>query len=599
MKTILISPFASRMSDGRPNAKDYPFWKELVALLKSRGNRVVQVGCKGEQKLDADDCFFDLTEDELVNQINKSDCWISVDSYFQHVAQQTGKNGIVLWGPSDPNIFGYPNNINLLKDRKYLRNDQYAPWHDEKLNEDAWVNPESILDSISVNEASIGVSSWSGPQGKRGVPGRNDPMGSIVPNLEYKATSKLVSIIIPTYNHLQDCLIPCIESIAQNTTLDSNIELVIVCNGCKDGTHEYVESLGKRFPGVVTPVFDNEPIGYTKATNRGIVASSGEFIILLNNDAVIQSYWPKDKWIQELIEPLDNPEIGITGPLIIPERHVKRDFVIFFCAAIKRTTFEKLGLLDEIFSPGGGEDADFAFRVQDAGMKLIMVPQSDPMKWNEKLRLHSGGFPIYHKGEATVFGLNDWLGICARNANVLIDRYAKDPVIRKLWKDWAPGKQIKINLGCGPCTLPDYINVDVEGDVDFNWDARKLPIPDETADEILASHLLEHFSPFEVEDILKEWRRALKEGGRLVLELPDMERICAQFGSLDTQKRYECMNAIYGALRPDWKWPHLYGWWFEAVESHLLAVGFVNIERREPQYQRPGYNMRIECIRPM
>ena len=56
-----------------------------------------------------------------------------------------------------------------------------------------------------------------------------------------------ISIIIPTFNHLEDCLKPCCESIIRNTTLSDDVEVVIVANGCTDGTKEYVQSLDKRF----------------------------------------------------------------------------------------------------------------------------------------------------------------------------------------------------------------------------------------------------------------------------------------------------------------------------------------------------------------
>ena len=47
------------------------------------------------------------------------------------------------------------------------------------------------------------------------------------------------SIVIPTYNHLEDLLKPCIESIYKNTDM-SQVELIVSANGCTDGTQEYV-----------------------------------------------------------------------------------------------------------------------------------------------------------------------------------------------------------------------------------------------------------------------------------------------------------------------------------------------------------------------
>ena len=74
-----------------------------------------------------------------------------------------------------------------------------------------------------------------------------------------------ISIIIPTYNHLEDCLKPCLESIKIYTDL-TDVEVIISANGCTDGTREYVDSLGAPFKLVWSDV----ATGYTKATNDGI-----------------------------------------------------------------------------------------------------------------------------------------------------------------------------------------------------------------------------------------------------------------------------------------------------------------------------------------
>ena len=80
--------------------------------------------------------------------------------------------------------------------------------------------------------------------------------------------SKKYSIVIPTYNHLEDCLKPCLKSIIKYTDL-SQVEIIIVANGCTDNTKEYVESLGSPFK----LLWIDEPSGYTKSTNEGIKIS--------------------------------------------------------------------------------------------------------------------------------------------------------------------------------------------------------------------------------------------------------------------------------------------------------------------------------------
>ena len=66
------------------------------------------------------------------------------------------------------------------------------------------------------------------------------------------------SVVIPTYKHLDDCLKPCLESIAKYTNPE-DVEIIVVANGCgDDGTKEYVESLGEPFK----LLWFDEPIGF-------------------------------------------------------------------------------------------------------------------------------------------------------------------------------------------------------------------------------------------------------------------------------------------------------------------------------------------------
>lgn len=84
----------------------------------------------------------------------------------------------------------------------------------------------------------------------------------------------------------------------------------------------------------------------------------------------------------------------------------------------------------------------------------------------------------------------------------------------------------KLNLGAGPHPLPGYTNIDINTTGEHVY---PLEYPADTADEIRASHVLEHFSHREVGDVLKEWVRVLKPGGLLKIAVPDFEWICQAF----------------------------------------------------------------------
>ena len=116
------------------NAKSYPYWDELLVLLKDHEIKEI----KGI-----------LPEQEIIDIVNESDLWISIDSFLPHLCNYKKlKPGIVIWGLSDPVLFGFPQNINLLKGKMYLRPDQYGLWKDIKENPDAFVKPEVVLEAI-------------------------------------------------------------------------------------------------------------------------------------------------------------------------------------------------------------------------------------------------------------------------------------------------------------------------------------------------------------------------------------------------------------------------------------------------------------------
>ena len=90
-----------------------------------------------------------LSFNEIVRLINESDAWISVDSFLQHLcAYHRLKRGIVIFSQSDPKIFGYTRNINLLKDRKYLRDKQFWLWEQCEYNKEAFVTDEEVLKAV-------------------------------------------------------------------------------------------------------------------------------------------------------------------------------------------------------------------------------------------------------------------------------------------------------------------------------------------------------------------------------------------------------------------------------------------------------------------
>lgn len=141
---IIISPYAQKLSNGQENPKNYPYWDELISMIQEP---IVQIGVTGEKAL-VDDFRTNLPFSDLTKLVNECRTWISVDSFFQHFCWDLGKPGVVIFSQSDPNIFGHKENVNLLKDRKYLRPNQFWLWTQTTYDIKAYVQPEEVWNKV-------------------------------------------------------------------------------------------------------------------------------------------------------------------------------------------------------------------------------------------------------------------------------------------------------------------------------------------------------------------------------------------------------------------------------------------------------------------
>lgn len=221
------------------------------------------------------------------------------------------------------------------------------------------------------------------------------------------------SIVIPTYNRW-DLLSRCLRSIKDNTDLTDG-EVIVVSNGCTDHTPFYFDEnfKDKNFHLVHWP----KPLGYPKAVNMGMSAATGDIVILLNNDIAILG----NSWYSILTEPFTtDPSAGVTG--VIKRYQGGKPWILFFCAAIKRDVINKIGLLDETFTPGCGEDIDYCMRAFNAGYSIVQTPDENLSNITGTNKM-TGTFPIFHEGGVTVNKNPDQNTIYARNMRIVEERY--------------------------------------------------------------------------------------------------------------------------------------------------------------------------------
>lgn len=206
------------------------------------------------------------------------------------------------------------------------------------------------------------------------------------------------TVVIPNLNgerFLKDCL----DSLFDQSFRD--FDVVLVDNNSSDGSIELVKSL---YPEVEV-IRNKANLGFARAVNQGIAKASGNYIVLLNNDTVLER-----EWLASLVEAADasgdefmffaskilrmederiiestGDSLGFTGmpyPLNyeeIDDGRFEKPFPVFSaCAAgalYKRKLFDEIGLFDEDFF-AYHEDTDLCFRAQLRGFKGLFVPKA-------------------------------------------------------------------------------------------------------------------------------------------------------------------------------------------------------------------------------
>lgn len=235
------------------------------------------------------------------------------------------------------------------------------------------------------------------------------------------------SIVIPTYNHCDDLLKPCVETIFKYSKM-GEVELIISANGCVDNTKLYLNTLRMQFDMLgfsenFKMVWHDKALGYSRACNEGIKLATTDKIVLLNNDILLLPQ-NRQTWLELLNAPFDlNPKCGVSCVVKGPSAPAGRDFAIFFCVMIHRKVFEKIGLLNEEYGVGGGEDTEFCIEAEDAGFEVCVALET---QWNQNIGMHTGNFPIYHKGEGTVHDASlvpNWNDIFNENSVRLAKKY--------------------------------------------------------------------------------------------------------------------------------------------------------------------------------
>lgn len=247
---------------------------------------------------------------------------------------------------------------------------------------------------------------------------------------------KQVSVVIPNYNgrlYLRECL----ESLRHQTYVDN--EVIIIDNASSDDPYDWIKEDEK----LIFKRLDKN-YGFSKAVNIGIQMAKGDYILLLNNDTVIEP-----DFIEQLVRVIeqDHHIFGVSSKMIAYTNHEimddagdeytalgwaykrgdgksveqfkesKRVFSACAGAALyRKEIFQEIGLFDESFF-AYMEDVDISYRARIYGYYNIYCPDAK----------------VYHIGSATSGSkYNDFkVKLAARN-NVYVP-YKNMPFLQLLF----------------------------------------------------------------------------------------------------------------------------------------------------------------------
>ena len=204
----------------------------------------------------------------------------------------------------------------------------------------------------------------------------------------------VVSIIMLTYNALKYTK-ECVESIRRHTFYPH--EIVFVDNGSKDGTVGYLEELTTANPHYRL-IANKTNMGFAAGNNLGVGAARGEYVLMLNNDVLVGP-----GWLEDLVSSLErHPKIGLVGPLTnhisgrqaiahVPYEDAEgfyqfsaqvrkakkgvltpRRRIAGFALLLRRSLFEQVGGLAQVFGSGNYEDDDLCLRVAELGYAIMV-----------------------------------------------------------------------------------------------------------------------------------------------------------------------------------------------------------------------------------
>jgi hypothetical protein len=214
--------------------------------------------------------------------------------------------------------------------------------------------------------------------------------------MDANSSKPLISVIILNYN-AGDLLLDCVDSIQKSRY--RNFEIIVADNASKDNSHKKCK---ERFPEIRL-VENSENLGYCEGNNVGLRAATGEFVVVLNPDTIVEP-----TWLDELLKAYQVNGEGIYQPKFLAttdhsmllstgnmiqifgfgysrakgdvdkkqyEEFEKIDYASGTCLFTSKNVFQKIGLFDP-FLFAFHDDLELCWRAALNGINSFYVPKS-------------------------------------------------------------------------------------------------------------------------------------------------------------------------------------------------------------------------------
>jgi GT2 family glycosyltransferase len=213
-----------------------------------------------------------------------------------------------------------------------------------------------------------------------------------------------VSVVVPSRDSL--ALIRRVLDGLLNATDYREIEVFVIDNGTTDPeVAALYADLAAREPRFRFHI-EREPFNFSRAINRGVAMTSGELVLLLNNDVEVLD----PGWLTEMVVEFERDDVGVVGvKLLYPDRKLQHagviaglgrhaghwfigqgaDFagpmgrlaarqslsvVTAACMLVSRRCLEAVGPFDERIFPIAYNDVDFCLRAIAKGFRVVWTP---------------------------------------------------------------------------------------------------------------------------------------------------------------------------------------------------------------------------------